>query len=461
MKGRAVAIVATVALTITPFGSSKGAAFGTTVPPGNVATSDFYRVATTPAGGRVSFPGWPEIIDLERADDGTFLVQLARLDLGVESDAVARLNADGSLDTTFGAGGPTPGIIAADMAFYTGQLGMLPRGLVPRADGRFLLGHRMYHRDGTVDTTYGVQGVFGSLPNNMVAGPTVTIVRTSTDQVVIVQSNNPGIGGCAFGPIAANGFVLTYRIVAAPCPAVDTMQLADGDTLVVSMLPNNSANVSLFFLRPDGTLDPTRGNGTGIVTTTVASPDDVTGAGLTPDGQVLLSYLDSNLAYRVVRLALDGTVDAVFGTRATCCLGINSFFTSFTSLVVDNLGRVLLAMPRADLGSAQAFELLRLSTAGYPDQTFNPWGVRPSQLRARDMGVTTPGQASGLLALADGRLFVRFDGGIDEAGQPFGASIVVLEPAPPAGTPHVMTVASGGAAATQPAKRGFQFFAGP
>ena len=280
------------------------ASFGT----GGVVTTDFggdYDIATAVAlqpDGRIVVAGY-------EGDDS-----------GADRDfAVARFNADGSLDPSFGAGGR----VTANFTQGPDDA----QDVVLQADGKIVVagiaggqfGVLRLNPDGTGDASFG-QG--GGVRTDAGGLAFVTSVALQADGRIVVG------GGSATGP---------------------------------------SGTFALARYLPDGRLDPSFGVG-GLVKTDVAPGlESVYAMALQPDGRIVVTGPMSARDFAVVRYTTSGAVDRSFGFGGFV-------FTDFagddipTAVAVQPDGRIVVA------GIAGAFVLARYLPDGRLDPSFGAGG---------------------------------------------------------------------------------------
>jgi uncharacterized delta-60 repeat protein len=276
------------------------------------------------SGGIASFPGMTDqwIEDMVQQPDGKTL-----LALGIQGDVytrVARLNANGSLDTTFGSGGIK--------TFDTD--GVVPRAIALLADGRFLLSGdytnesqilRAY-ADGSLDTTFGTAGIqtvnFGS-------------EYTAINSIVIDHAGRIVLGGSAYysydntanfaaARLNPNGSFDTsfsqdgIALVDFPTGWDDlafTMVVQTDDKIVLSGYSENydyTSQVAIARLKVDGTLDTSfDGDGRLLASISSYSAQQANRSVLLPDGKLLLLAGWSNdwriAKYKMGITSLSGT----------------------------------------------------------------------------------------------------------------------------------------------------------
>ncbi|MEN9573243.1 MAG: hypothetical protein RL514_1098 [Verrucomicrobiota bacterium] len=229
---------------------------------------------------------------------------------GTNRSRVARLNLDGSLDTTYNAGlGPDNAVNAVALQ-SDGRLIIV--GDFTSVGGTLRSRVARLQADGSLDTTFSV----GSGANN-----SVNATALQADGKVIIGGSFTSYGGTArtrlarlnssgsldtsFDPGAgANGFVNTIALY--PASSTNSGKLLVGGSFTT--FRGTPAN-RIVRLNADGTVDSTFNPGTGA-NSTVAS------IAIQSDGPIviagLFSAVNGTTRSRMARLNHDGTLDAVF-----------------------------------------------------------------------------------------------------------------------------------------------------
>ncbi len=308
------------------------------------------------SGGKVETPD--SVIsasgsDLVRQPDGKFIMvgsggQL----LGPPVGAIARYNADGSLDSTFASAGK---VIVSD-AYYS-QVALQP-------DGRIVVGGsvlRRYNPDGTLDTTFGSGGTaaYGSRrlllePDGkiLIAGSQGELRRFNADGSPDATFGNSGVVGPSY--LAANSLIALQ---------------ADGTILWGGYVPNDSQTQSfqLERLKADGALDRIL---------TIMPGADISAMHVQPDGKIVLGgtnhvlqtisagtvVVSPEARFQALRLNADGTRDTSFGANGEeqTSFGL-SFPANVTSLAIQSDGQIVLAGGAGQF-QIRDFALARIST---------------------------------------------------------------------------------------------------
>ncbi len=262
-------------------------------------------------GGKVTtdFGGTENAFALVLQPDG----KLVAAGVSGANFALARYNADSSLDATFGAGGLVmSGIGGAGVA----------RALILQPDGKlvaagssgvdFVLAR--YNTDGTLDTSFGAGGL------------------ATTD-----------FGG------TENAFALIRQ--------------PDGKLVAAGA---SGADFALARYNVDGSLDPTFGAG-GEVTTGFREPGVARALILQPDGKLVAAGA-SGTDFALARYNVDGSLDATFGIGGKTTVGISGPGAAF-ALIRQPDGKLVAAV-----ASGADFALARYNANATLDSTFGSGG---------------------------------------------------------------------------------------
>lgn len=228
--------------------------------------------------------------------------------------ALVRYNPNGSIDTTFGAGGKTT-------TDFFGQADVIT-DLVQLPDGKFIavgvaknpfnsstdFALARYNSDGTLDTTFATYGADGvavvdflqrdDIAYSVVVQPDGKIVigglafnpATSSNDVALARFNADGSLDMSFATFGAPGVVTTdfargYDQVLSLAIQPDGKILGAGHTVI----PGRSFDFALVRYNPDGTLDNSFGWAGRIAIDMFGGPDGLHGLALFPDGKAVVA----------------------------------------------------------------------------------------------------------------------------------------------------------------------------
>jgi uncharacterized delta-60 repeat protein len=332
-------------------------------------------------------PGAYGLVDsLAVQADGKILVGGGFTTLGGQSRTnIGRLNADGTLDTSFNPGADGPYVFS----------------LAVQADGRILVGGffttlggqtRIHigrlNADGTLDTSFNPGA--GGVPN-----PYVNSLAVQADGKILVGGNFSTLGGQSrrnIGRLNADGTVDPTFNPGADRPVISMAVQADGRILMGGLfhMLGGQSRTNIGRLNADGTLDTSFNPGT--------DGPYVYSLAVQADGRILVggnfSTLGGQSRNSIGRLNADGTLDPSFDPGAG---GVTYPFVYSLALQVD--GRILVGGAFTTLGGQSRNTIGRLNADGTLDPSFNPG---------------TDGGVFSLAVQADGRILVG--GGLSTLG---------------------------------------------
>ncbi len=293
-------------------------------------------------------------------DNGQFIVA------GEYFDST-RLNDDGSVDATYGDGGYSQPDVVGDT--YSHALEILPSGQLQfvgrNYDGQFDdMTVARVNADGSLDTTYGTNGFYtiDTGANETAFGLVIDadgssfvlgewndysgqFVGGETVQDFAVAKLTPaGILDTSFG---GDGFVTTGVVgsYAVGDSAFGVVEQADGKIIVGGSLNfQNQGDVALVRYLADGSVDTTYGDrGVAIIDigNEIGYEFDVT---MQADGKVIVAgptTIDFDNSFAVARVNTDGTLDNTFGTNGTAVVSANGNIYA-TAVVVQNDGKIVI-----------------------------------------------------------------------------------------------------------------------
>lgn len=336
---------------------------------------------------------------------------------------LARFNADGSLDTTFGGGtgkvtvpiSPVGEDQCWGMTFMAGKVVLVGDSFetIGYPDWSVITALR-FNSDGSLDTTFGSGGVVTA----DVASPSgASSVAVQPDGKVIVAGGafNGSIDGFALvrynangtldGSFGSRGKVLTtigpsYAGANAVALQTDRKIVAAGYSYTGT---SNYFIVALARYNPDGSPDTSFGTGGQVLTTLVGYYDLANGVAVQSDGKIVAAGYSYNIGlftsdFAVLRYLPNGTLDSSFGGTGKVTTSIADGFDQGYALVIQPDGKIVVA------GSGQVaantnFALVRYNTDGSLDPTFGTFG-RVST----DFGSAAPSYAHGVALQPDGKI---------------------------------------------------------
>ncbi|CAN7649556.1 hypothetical protein [Massilia sp. LjRoot122] len=251
-----------------------------------------------------------------------------------------------------------------------------------------------HNADGSVDTSYGggsgrveIAGLrsFSNAAPVELADGKVLVAATTTGQpydMRVLRLNADGSPDTTFG----NGGQAVINVSAGNDQPVKLMVQPDGKIVVAGWTAAGATgDMAVTRLNANGSLD-TGFNQTGFATLSIAAGNDtVAGATLQPDGKiVLVGYAtgSARLDVAVARFNADGTLDTGFGTGGQVMLPVSPGTDTARDVIVLPDGKLLLAgTMRTGDGSGDVDGLLvRLNANGSLDASFGSGGMVKARL---------------------------------------------------------------------------------
>ncbi|MEO8148641.1 MAG: T9SS type A sorting domain-containing protein [Bacteroidia bacterium] len=288
--------------------------------------------------------------------------------------ALARYNTNGTLDTSFSNDGKVTLSFTANSDCYV-------KGVVIQPDGKIVIGG---YYENLVNSFY----YFAVLRFNANGTPDNTFGASGKVGLAIGTGNDAEANSVALQP--------------------------DGKIVVAGKAYNlNNDDIALARFDTNGTVDNTFGTGGKVITPIGALSDDIGNAvALQTDGKILvggISYFNTINHFLIVRYNTNGTLDTTFNSTGVTTLVAASTGNTGHSLAVQTDGKILLAGAAAN-GSAYDFSILRVTTTGIADVTFNATGIVNTDF------TNSFDEATGIDLQSDGKIVVGgyiYDGSND------------------------------------------------
>lgn len=284
-----------------------------------------------------------------------------------------------------------------------------------------------YNANGTLDTTFGTNGVvttdIGS-GNDQAFSVVVqhdgklVVAGTSTTEnknFAVVRYNPDGTLDTMFG----TGGVLSTRIGLGDNYGYSVALQPNGKIVVAGHTYNGKDfDIAVVRYHLNGTLDTTFGRG-GIATTAIGSADDEAySIVVQPDGKIVVAGSSRNATnvynFAVVRYSIDGSLDTAFGLNGKLTTAIVPHNAELgnnqaTGVTLQPDGKIIV-VGYTDAG----FAIARYTLAGVLDTTFGVGGIATT-----DIGIGKD-EARGVVLQADGKIVVigksiRLNTGMDVA----------------------------------------------
>ena len=282
---------------------------------------------------------------------------------GTTVNRIARLNTDGILDTTFTTGTGADNSVNTITIQPDGKI--LVGGWFTTYNGTTVNGIARLNTDGTLDTTFttgtGVDGAVSVIALQsdskiFIGGDFYTYNGTTANR--IARLNTDGTLDTTFTGTGANNYnvkAITFQ--------PDGKILVGGDFIHYNDNPANR----IVRLNTDGTLDTTFTIGTGASQVVYAVI-------IQPDGKILIGgqFLTYNgtTVNGIARLNTDGTLDTTF----TAGTGIDNY-TSVYTVAIQSDGKILIGGNFTTYNGTTVNYITRLNTDGTLDTTFTSTGT--------------------------------------------------------------------------------------
>jgi len=269
---------------------------------------------------------------------------------------IVRLNADGTLDTTFTTGTGANNIVLSVMVQANGQI--FVGGSFTTWNGVTVNGIARLNSDGTIDPSFTTTGTGP-------AGRPRTFLEQGGGKVLVGGDFEFWNGVLVNGLVRLNAdgtIDPSFTASGASDSTYALVRQSDGKILVGGEFSqwNGVAVGHLVRLSADGTLDTTFTTGTG-------ADSSVPTIALQADGKILVGGYFANwngvAAGRIVRLNADGTLDTTFTTGTGADGGIST-------VVVQADGRILVGGYLTTWNTAAVGRIVRLNADGTLDTTF-------------------------------------------------------------------------------------------
>ena len=296
----------------------------------------------------------------------------------IDSLCAVRYNQDGTLDSSFGAGGKLVTTVETTYEFaVVNAIALQPDGKIILAGTCTINGTdsffcaRRYQSNGAVDTGFGI------------AGKALTLLGDGSNNVLAMSLQYDGkiilAGGCHNGTnnvfcaarYTVNGtldatFAVAGKLIDASGAIGLTRAIAiqpDGKILFANGCSANPLSwICLSRYRADGQIDSGFGAaGTVATTPDINSPRVANAIALQPDGKVLIGGYcgnGTNLDFCALRFHSDGTYDSSFGTAGKVLTAIGTGNDYANAVVLQSDGKIVLAGYCAN-GAVDAFCALR------------------------------------------------------------------------------------------------------
>lgn len=384
--------------------------------------------------------------------DGKIVVAGAAVLSSFENEfALARYKPDGSLDPTFGNGGKVTTAFLDPFSDRSGRvhaLALQPDGKI-LAVGEARVGEIIsihialarYNADGSLDQNFGDGGKvithFTDLsfneddiafavalqPNGKIvtAGRRLGSFEFDFSDFQLVRYNSDGSLDSTFG---ADGQVTTHIFgdpFGSQCAARGICIQPDGKIVAAGFFAGGNPepdflHFALVRYNPDGSLDPAFGSGGQVVTDFFGAADAATAVVLQPDGKIVASGIASGsnkvFGFGMARYNSSGNLDASFGNGGKVLTFLGGDIIGSVASALQPDGKIILAGPFVPFPflSSIGFVIARYNSNGSQDASFGDGGK---------VITSFPGIGSEATAVA-----IQADGKIVAAGTTFNTDFL-------------------------------------
>ena len=346
---------------------------------------------TFDADGKVTTP-----FGVSSGDDGASVaVQTdGKIVVGGSSNndfALARYNADGPLDVTFGTGGKVITPISTSAEDYILAIAIQADGKIVAAgyvnNGAAFddIAVARYNTNGSLDTSFDTDG---KLTTAIGAGDDFAFgVAISGVNIVVAGASNNGVGedfaivrykpdGSLDGSFDGDG-KLTLTIGGITDRAKGIAIQTDGKMIVIGeSLIGANYRFAAARLNPNGSLDTSFGM-SGIAITAIGTNDFADSVVIQPDGFIVVagySNLGGNFDFALVRYKPDGNLDPAFDGDGKVTTPIGTAFDIAFSVAIQSTGKIVAAGSSENGSFNRDFALVRYNSDGSLDTSFGAGG---------------------------------------------------------------------------------------
>ncbi len=291
--------------------------------------------------------------------------------------ALVRLNGDGSLDSSFGVMGE----VVIDFAGGTDEA----QSIVVQPDGKIIVGGSTnaslfaiarLNSDGSLDTSFGTAGsVTTDVTAGLDSGYSLTLqsdgkilfVGAGNNNFAVVRYNSNGVLDGSFG----TGGKVETDLAGGTDFGRSVLVNSDGTILVSGY--SSFGDFLLVKYTSTGVLDNTFGSNTGKVLTDISGSDLALDMVLQADGKIILGGYNGSFNSTLVRYNVNGSLDTSFGSagKVTTTIASGAFIEG---LAVRPDGRIVAGVT-ATVGGSRDFGVISYLPDGSIDTTFNTTSV--------------------------------------------------------------------------------------
>ena len=305
---------------------------------------------------------------------------------GVMHGVIQRFNADGTPDTTFGTAGVVESAAGANEAFYSLAVQPDDKLVVSGRSGSDFIIAR-FNADGTADSTFGTGGrtltnfggTGGATAFAVALGPNGTIVLGGGANGAFAFARYTSAG--ALDPSFGNGGTITYDVGTTNDAIAAIAVQSDGSIIVAGAGDIGGASVLVTRLTPAGAPDLTFGGGTVIVRvpglaalTDLGAADATEGLAVQPDNKILIANRTPDGNFGLVRLMPDGAPDPAFGTGGLAVADFGGEDDADSVLLKGAAAGQIMVVGTTATGPTGAIAIAAFNADGTPVASFGSGG---------------------------------------------------------------------------------------
>jgi uncharacterized delta-60 repeat protein len=334
-----------------------------------------------------SVAGSSEAFDVARQADGKLVVAGNYTASGSARAGLARYNANGTLDNTFGAAGKV--LVAGVGNTILRTVKVLSDGKILAAGNSVLVVGgtskpvlMKFTSAGVADATFGTGGILeigGGLNgiNDIKLDGTKILgcgrLVTGPTSLVAFRLNANGTPDMTFGTGGYASLPSGGNLAVA-----NRVGLQDGKVIVAgSFNPSGSTQKSIVGrLNADGTVDATFGTGGKFVSAFGATNEFCDNFAIQSDASIVAcgrTQVGNAIQILAYRLTKTGALDATFGTGGKVTYAVGTLGEDCTAIAIQTDGKILLGGNSVIAGGKNAY-IMRLTKAGAKDATFGTAG---------------------------------------------------------------------------------------
>ena len=297
---------------------------------------------------------------------------------GGRNFAAVRYNTDGSLDANFDGDGKRTLTLRASQDFATSMAIDSNGNVLVVGNAASDVALARYHADGSLDPTFGINGKV--LTDFAFGGSARGLAIDGMGRFVVAGVANTGntwdIWVARYNP---NGSLdETFdgdgsRIFSLPSTNEDVGGVTVDSSGRIVLAGSSSTQILIIRCNPDGSLDSAF-DGDGLATTSFGPGTAWAGSLIIDEmGRIVVSG-STGVGAGVVRFNADGSLDTTFDGDGRAAAGFGSGFENATGLAIDSLGRIVMVGFSDANGGQLDFAIARFNPDGSLDTTFDSDG---------------------------------------------------------------------------------------